>query len=364
PEGTLSIQGGGEYSVSPLVTLLIDMFDQYGIAEMRLTNEFGFTDEEWMPYSSVHSWDLGTSGGPKMVFVEVTDNAGNTIIASVSTILDLVDPYARLTIEQGAEATMLLAVDTSWSANDNLGLASIAFSEDPAFEDATWLDLEGEKGLEEAGMFTLSPGDGLKTIHVRVIDRAGRTGETSDSIWYVSERPEGSVTLGDGSGWSNISMTAVAVSWTGGSEATHYRVSRSEEGGFAEWIAIDGVTTIILGSEGGPKTIFTRLLGPHNVTSLIFNGSITLDLVAPTVEILTPDRAVVDDLSVTVSITVSDDLDPSPGVRWRVDGKDWKVYGGDAELTLKEGDNHIEVEAVDAAGNVATAEWTVTLERS
>ena len=364
PEGTLSIEGGGEYSVSPLVTLLIDMFDEYGIAEMRLTNEFGFTDEEWMPYSAVHSWDLGTSGGPRMVFVEVRDNAGNTIIASVSTILDLVDPYARLTIELGAEATLVLTVDTSWSANDNLGLASMAFSEDPTFEDATWIDLEGEKGLEEVGVFTLSPGDGLKTIHVRVIDLAGRTGETSDSIWYVSKRPEGSMTLGDGSGWSNVSRTAVAVSWTGGSEATHYRVSRSEGEGFGEWLSIDGTTTIILGSSGGPRTVYAQLLGPHNVTSLIFNGSTTLDLVAPTVEILTPDRAVVDDLSVTVSIAVSDDLDPSPVVRWRVDGKDWKDYAGDTELTLSEGDNHIEVEAVDAAGNVATTEWTVTQERS
>jgi hypothetical protein len=364
PEGTLSIEGGGEYIASPLVTLLIDMSDEFGIAEMRLTNAFGFSDEEWLPYSTSHSWDLGTSGGPKMVFVEVKDNAGNTFIASASTTLDLLDPYADLEIELGAEATLVLTVGTSWSAYDNLGLASIAFSEDPAFEGAQWLDLEGKKGLEEIGELTLSPGDGLKTIHVRVIDLAGRTGDTSDSIWYVSSRPEGTLALGDGSGWSNVSRTVVTASWTGGSVATHYRVSMSEEVGFGDWFAIGETTTIVLGSMGGPKTVHAQLLGPHNVTSLVFNDTITLDLIAPTVEILTPNRRAVDDESVTVSVTVSDDLDPSPVVRWRVNGKAWQDYTGETKLNLKEGDNHIEVEAVDAAGNVATAEWTVTQERS
>ena len=364
PDGTFSIEGAGEFTMSSLVTLLIDMNDEYGLADMRLTNEFGFTDEEWVPYSTSYSWDLGTSGGPKRVLIEVRDNAGNSFAAPVSTILDLLDPYAHINIELGAEATLVLTVDTSWSANDNLGLASIAFSEDPAFTDATWLDLEGEKGLEDVGSFTFSPGDGLKTIHVRVIDRAGRTGGTSDSIWYVSERPEGTVTLGDGSGWSNAPLTAVTVHWTGGSAATHYRISKSEVEGFSDWLPIEGTTSIILGTKGGPRTVHAWLLGPHNVTSLVLNGTVTLDLVAPTVGISRPDRAVVEDEAVTLSIAVSDDLDPSPSVRWRVNGKDWKEYADDTKLTLREGDNHIEVEATDAAGNDATTEWTVTLERN
>jgi hypothetical protein len=364
PSGTLAIEGGAGYVADPLVTLTVDVTDAYGIADMRLTNGFGFTDEEWVPYSTSLPWDLGASGGPKTVFIEVRDLAGNTFTTSASTMLDLVDPVANLVIEGGAEATVDLAVGFVWSASDNLGLASIAVSEDPSFENAQWLDLDGVTVFEEPGELTLSPGDGLKTLHVRVVDVAGRTRDASDSIWYVSRRPEGAVVLGDGSGWTNASRVDAAVTWTGGSDATHFRVSMSDEIEASEWVPIDGTTTVVVGSAGGPRTVYAQLLGPHNVTSLVFNGSITLDLVAPSVAIDRPAGGSVEDESVTLSISASDDLDPSPAVRWRVNGGEWTEYSGETKLDLSEGRNLIEVEAVDAAGNVASAEGTVTLERS
>jgi hypothetical protein len=60
---------------------------------------------------------------------------------------------------------------------------------------------------------------------------------------------------------------------------------------------------------------------------------------------------------------VSDDQDPSPFAQWRLNGGDWHFYSGEERLSLKEGDNLIEVRADDNAGNVGTAEWTISSER-
>jgi hypothetical protein len=76
-----------------------------------------------------------------------------------------------------------------------------------------------------------------------------------------------------------------------------------------------------------------------------------------------PSNGQTSDPSLTIKITVVDDLDGSPGMEWRLDGGDWIVLEVPRFVaTLDEGEHLIEVRATDAAGNSMTEPWEITME--
>ena len=84
---------------------------------------------------------------------------------------------------------------------------------------------------------------------------------------------------------------------------------------------------------------------------------------APVVDIVSPTARNTEDDTAKLSLSVSDDLDTTPVVEYRLNGGEWRPYTGEERLSLKEGDNLIEVRAEDEAGNVGTAEWTISSDR-
>jgi hypothetical protein len=88
-----------------------------------------------------------------------------------------------------------------------------------------------------------------------------------------------------------------------------------------------------------------------------------LDVLAPVVNIVSPTARNTEDDTAKLLLSVSDDLDATPVVEYRLNGGEWKPYTGEERLSLKEGDNLVAVRAEDKAGNVGTAEWTITSDR-
>ncbi len=80
---------------------------------------------------------------------------------------------------------------------------------------------------------------------------------------------------------------------------------------------------------------------------------------APLVQLLGPTTRRTEDSSVALVVAFIEDRDPSPSIRWRVNGGQWYPYAGQVDVPLDVGRNVIEVECADAAGNVGTGEWTI-----
>ncbi|MCK4969629.1 MAG: hypothetical protein KAS77_03860, partial [Thermoplasmata archaeon] len=206
---------------------------------------------------------------------------------------------------------------------------------------------------------------GERHYYVQVIDVSGRVATANDTIWYVRDRPLGHLVLGDGSGWTDRTDLSVAAEWTGGSEATHFRVALSEEGlDQSDWHPIGEAANIELQRRAGSHLVYAQLKEAHGVTSLPFSSDITLDLSPPLVLILTPSKRTTENPSTRLTLNVVEDLDRYPSIRWRVNGGDWKAYAGEAGVNLRVGMNVIEVECVDAAGNTGTSVWTMEREEA
>ncbi len=366
PSGTISIADGVDATPDPEVTINIDMMDNFGIGEMMASNSPTFEGLEWIPYASTLSWDLGAVEGKKTVFLRVRDLAGNVVTPSDTIHLDLTDPIIDVTIGQGEEVTLEYIIEFTWSTSDDHGLYQYRLSDEPDFEGSDWNARFQEGTLEHVGTGEISfDDDGQYFIYMQVMDLSGRVSTGSASIWYVSARPEGTITLGDGSGWTNTTVVEIVMTWTAGSEPTHFRFALSEDDlAPSEWVAVDATGSLVLPGPGGVKTVYFQLLGSHNVTSLLSSADITLDKEAPTVDIIKPKGGTTESESVTLALVVADDLDSAPEVRWRVNGKDWSTYPDLTKMPLREGDNLIEVVAEDAAGNVATSFVTVTYQPS
>jgi hypothetical protein len=367
PTGHFIIGEGLPCVTEPSVTLLMGFSDGFGVAQMRVSNHPDFGSSDWEPYKPSVQWSLTDVEGKHTVYMQVRDSVGNTYHASTTTTLDLNDPVATIVIEGGVEATLDLIVNLEWTAEDSIGLEAFRFSSSPDFQGVDWelwasIPEDGPllQWYEVGWPYTLLEGDGLKTVYLQVKDVTGRTVTMSDDIWYVSSRPEGALIIGDGSGWTNVTGITVAVQWTGGSQATHYRVATIEDGlGSVPWTRMVVRSGLTLPGSSGVKSVYAELLGPHNVTSLLVTGEVTLDLDPPTLQFISPVKEVTESDSVLLNLSIVDDLDPNPSVKWRINGGEWKLYEGPVDLRLKEGGNIIEVEAKDAAGNGAMGTWEI-----
>jgi uncharacterized repeat protein (TIGR01451 family) len=93
PSGTLSIQGGGQYTSSRNVTLLLSASDALsGVTAVAFsTNGSSWSADE--PFASSRDWTLSAGDGPKTVFARFRDAAGNwSAPVSASVTLDQTAP--------------------------------------------------------------------------------------------------------------------------------------------------------------------------------------------------------------------------------------------------------------------------------
>ncbi len=150
-----------------------------GISDMA----FGFTSDIWLPWEPFMnqiSINLLSGDGEKIVFFKLRDKAGNIAEPVYDTIiLDTTPPYLLMAlINEGSLKTNSTSVTITINAMDNTsGLAQISFSTDGEH----W---HPWKNYSDRKPFTLPSGNGNKTVHIKVKDRAGNeAGPISDTIY-------------------------------------------------------------------------------------------------------------------------------------------------------------------------------------
>jgi hypothetical protein len=103
PTGSIMINGGSNYTKSPMVSLAIAATDNTSITEMRISNTTSSfeTEDGWEDYATSKQWMLNQGNGEKTVYAQFKDGAGNVSEIVSDTIgLDQAAPITSKTLSK------------------------------------------------------------------------------------------------------------------------------------------------------------------------------------------------------------------------------------------------------------------------
>ena len=363
---SLKIQDGAAATTSPDVFLSLQASDTgSGLSGMRFSND-GTTWSDWEPFATTKSWTLTGGDGPKTVFAEVRDAVDNVSTSKQAVIiLDRTAPtLTGLTINGGALATTSTAVNLTLQASDNQGgsgLSQMAFSNDRG---ATWSEWQS---FSTTASWTLTSGDGQKTVQARVRDVAGNSSTLKGDDITLDTKAGTSfgVSINEAAIWTNtedVTLTIPAMSGTA-------QMMLSNDGGFANvsWEPYDTHKAWHLDRfEGSPVTMivyvrFGDASGAELPNSRSFDN-IILDIEPPTGSVTLPGTTSAstrgpDSPIRPVQLTATDNLsgaDMHMRLSNRADfaGAVWQPYATSATWDFT-GGGTLYVQFRDGAGNVS-----------
>jgi|GEM_PF-3791189 len=191
PIGTLSVREG-MHTNSSVVTLDISASDPDAgdtVTAMRFTENLSNWPSVWENYASTNSFQLSAGDGPKTVYMQLKDNRdGISSVYSTSVYLDTSAPTGTISINSGAAFTGSRNVNLALSADDTgSGLSHMRLrNEDQPAGSGSWELYAASKS------WTLSSGDGAKTVYVEFRDAAGNVsaGTINDSITLDTTPPQ------------------------------------------------------------------------------------------------------------------------------------------------------------------------------
>ncbi|RUL50463.1 DUF4073 domain-containing protein [Lysinibacillus antri] len=269
--------------------------------------------------------------------------------------LDTTPPTGSLTINDGASFTTSYNVTLKISQSDTGGSGDVQmqFSND----NGTW------SGWENASLtksWTLTSGDGQKTVFVKFRDAAGNeTPVISNTINVDSTPPTGSLTINDGASFtasSNVTLN-ITQSDTGGSDDVQMQFS-NDNGTWSEWENASLTKPWTLENGDGEKTVYVKLKDAAGNETPVISNTINVDSTPPTGSLTINDGASFTASSnVTLNITQSD-TGGSGDVQMQFSNdngtwSEWENVAVTKPWTLENGDGEktVYVKLKDAVGN-------------
>lgn len=312
-----------------------------------------------MPYP----WTLDDSGfGKKTVYVQVRDAAGNIGSAQADINYYLVDmqaPQVKLTINGGQQYTSAQDVMLEIDAKDDLtqaDLLQMRFSND--FQN--WSSWETYVPYRK---WTLTAGDGMKTVYVQVKDTSGNVGTAYASIVLQATNP-GVQT--DAAVFSSTSGVPGRIVLNG--RETDVRFIKGAEvvltlnAPGASWVqySLDNVRwtqpepvqptkMMALPDWEGTKTVYARL-SDGRTYSLTF----VIDRTPPTIQASWKGGATATTTgSATAVLAATDNFTPEDQLEVSTDGTNWQPFASEVVVNLPQsGYNLVTILVRDKAGNV------------
>jgi hypothetical protein len=225
PSGTIDINSGATYTSSTSVTLALTCSDGTSLCAQMAFSDDGTTFGAYAAFAASTPYTLPSGDGPKTVYVKFKDNAGNESgNFSHGITLDTAAPTGTISINSGDAATNSTSVTLTLTCNDTgSGCDLMQFSNDGS----SYSVLEAYAASKA---WTLTAGDGTKTVYVKFKDKAGNlSGAFTDDILLDTVPPVTTITLtpaspDGGDGWYISSVhVAVAATDTGGSGVAETR---------------------------------------------------------------------------------------------------------------------------------------------
>ncbi|NLN75115.1 MAG: hypothetical protein GX139_02240 [Armatimonadetes bacterium] len=352
PTGALVINSGAQYTNSQAATLTLSSTDA---AQMQFKNESG-PWTAWETYATSKPWTLSSVDGVKTVFVRFKDEAGNVTTETISAdiTLDTVPPTGAIEINGGANYTNNQSVTLALSSADAV---QMRFKN----ENGAWSEWETYSATRS---WTLSAGEGVKTVTVQYKDAAGNVsvGVISDSIIFDITPPTGSILINSGNAYANNQSVTLTLSSPDAAQMQF----KNETGDWSEWQTYSTAKAWTLTGGEGTKTVSVRFKDEAgNVSVGVISDTIILDTIPPTGTIVINDDAVYSN-----TLTVDLALFSADAVQMRFKNEvglwsEWEAYAQTKEWDLRTGDGlkTVYVEYMDIAGNTSgeSVSDTITL---
>jgi hypothetical protein len=238
----------------------------------------------WEDFNSTKEWILDGEDGIKTVFGIFRDQAGNfSARQNDKIILDRIGPLnCNIIVNNnlkwippgGNKVTIELLAE---------GTDKMIISEDQNFSTGRWEMFIPRK------IYEVSPGDGLKTIYVKFIDKAGNQSQpVSGKVYYDTTPPSGiSLLINDGAKFVNNPAKAVVLKISA-KDALEMRISQKGTS-VGVWEPFIVEKTVTLDGEDGLKELAVFLRDEAGNVSDPLVASITLDRTPPVPVSLTID---------------------------------------------------------------------------
>jgi YD repeat-containing protein len=166
PTGTVTINAGVTYTNTTNVTLALTCNDTNSCSQMKFSNN-NVTYSTPEAYAPTKAWTLTSGDGKKGVHAKFKDTPGNWSVVYYDTIiLDTTAPTGTVTINSGATYTSTRSITLTLTCSDTNGCSQMQFSND----NVTYSTPEV---YATSKAWTLTSGDGAKTVYVKFKDRPG-----------------------------------------------------------------------------------------------------------------------------------------------------------------------------------------------
>jgi hypothetical protein len=347
----IAIDGGANYTSQATVTLSLSAS---GASQCRYSND-GATWSEWEAYATQRQWLLPSGEGQKAVFYTCRDAVGNAAApVSASIFLAVNPPVVSVTRpREGAQYS---------------GSFDVAFTATSTF--AQTLSCTGsidgsslQIGTVQSGVQATVPaqaGPGARTLQITCSDGYVSTSRTVQ--FTVSDKPTVSLSLGDGSGYTNTYSIVASINAT---MAASCRLS-NDGINWPGWSSYSQQVQWQLSSGVGQKTVYAQCMGQNGTISDTVSDSITVDTRPPPfISILVNDGAsITNSRSVTLTLyafAASQCRYSNDGSTWSA----WEAYTPSRAWTLTDGNGQKTVyytcnkrNGVSAGNAQATIQYT------
>jgi len=217
---------------------------------------------DWQPsasgtyYAMVNHWDEYAYG--------CTTGYGLTILTN-----DTTPPTGNVSVNNGAAYAASRAVMLNLAGADvGTGVGQMMASNNSSFSGATWVSYVTLLD------WTLTPGDGTKTVYVRFRDRAGNTsGVYSDTIVLDMTAPTGSVLIQGGAEVVTQTQVMLTLNASDANGVTHMRL-RNDSAAWGAWEPFATSRSWVLPAQSGERTVWAQLRDPAGNVSTAYSDSI------------------------------------------------------------------------------------------
>jgi len=357
---SFEVKNGATYSNTTSVNLTSITATDNSSIKMRFKNS-GANWTAWQDLKGTKSWVLSSTDGLKTVYYQAKDVANNTITSSVtdSITLDTTKPTVNMSITGQGDTpsthTKNVTVTLSITGSDaTSGVEYMKISKDITFSGSSWINYTTSKS------WTLTSGDAVKTVYIKVKDRAGKESDTySDNITLDTTSPT-SLTISIDSGQTYTNSTDVALTLAA-TNASKMQISNLANFSGASWESYSTSKNTSLIDGNGTRTVYFRAKDTAGNIATSVNDTIVLDKADP--ELSSVNSSGVSQVSATITWTTDEastsyvqyGTTTSYGSHTTLNST--KVMSHTQTVTgLNSGTTyHYRVKSRDAAGNEATS---------
>ncbi len=267
-----------DFITSPRVNIKIVAQDAVG---MQISNNPNFsTASKWEPFSETKTdWRIIPGDGEKTVYIRLKDEAGNVSeVASAKVKLDTRPPLGKSMINDGEKFTN----DPNGNVNikiayDGDDVAGMQISNTSDFTNAKLTPIE-----TEVKNWRLEPGDGMKTVYIRLQDKSGNYSNTFTSNIIVDRLPPANceIAINNNAEWMTNKSKKVALSLTA-TEAYKMKISNTPDFSNSEWMPYKTAIGWDLEGPEGSHTVYALFADAAGNEAPVVSASIKSDFSPP-----------------------------------------------------------------------------------